>query len=174
VACRALLEDLVGRELRSDRARLFVLDGSKALSRAVRDVFGRRALIQRCQVHKTARAGASAGGAPPESRRLVARGARRGTHRDRFAPAAPARTLAGDDQPERESDRAHPCDQRPREAVARQEHGAALGGGRGGRSRAWLPAAQGSEHMPKLLAALRAHEQSISANKVVAIREQAA
>jgi transposase-like protein len=33
---------------------------------------------------------------------------------------------------------------------------------------------KGSDHMPKLLAALRAHEQSLSANKVVAIREQAA
>jgi putative transposase len=31
---------------------LAVLDGSKALAKAVRDVFGARALLQRCQVHK--------------------------------------------------------------------------------------------------------------------------
>ena len=33
-------------------ARLFIVDGAKALSRAVRDTFGGFALIQRCQVHK--------------------------------------------------------------------------------------------------------------------------
>ena len=32
--------------------RLFIVDGAKALSRAVRDTFGDFALIQRCQVHK--------------------------------------------------------------------------------------------------------------------------
>lgn len=31
---------------------LFVLDGSKALKKAVSDVFGKRALYQRCRVHK--------------------------------------------------------------------------------------------------------------------------
>lgn len=36
----------------ADRSLLVVIDGSKALSKAVRDVFGKRALIQRCQVHK--------------------------------------------------------------------------------------------------------------------------
>jgi hypothetical protein len=30
-----------------------VIDGSKALAKAVHDVFGRLAFIQRCQVHKT-------------------------------------------------------------------------------------------------------------------------
>jgi putative transposase len=49
VACRAFLEALVGRGLRADRAMLFVLDGAKALAR---DVFGRRARIQRCRVHQ--------------------------------------------------------------------------------------------------------------------------
>jgi putative transposase len=33
VACRALLEDLVGRGLRADRAMRFVLDGAKARAR---------------------------------------------------------------------------------------------------------------------------------------------
>jgi putative transposase len=49
---KALLADLVERGSRSDIARLFIVDGAKALSRAVRDTFGRSALIQRCQVHK--------------------------------------------------------------------------------------------------------------------------
>ena len=49
---KALLADLVERGLQPDVARLFIVDGAKALSRAVRDTFGRLALIQRCQVHK--------------------------------------------------------------------------------------------------------------------------
>jgi transposase-like protein len=47
-----LFRDLIGRGLRTDTPRLFVLDGSKALAKAVRDTFGNNALIQRCQVHK--------------------------------------------------------------------------------------------------------------------------
>ena len=50
--CKALIEDLVARGVRNDRSRLFVIDGSKALVAAIRKTFGRRALIQRCQVHK--------------------------------------------------------------------------------------------------------------------------
>jgi transposase-like protein len=49
---KVLLADLVERGLRADIARLFIVDGAKALSRAVRDTFGDFALIQRCQVHK--------------------------------------------------------------------------------------------------------------------------
>jgi transposase-like protein len=51
-ATTALLADLVERGLRADRPTLVVIDGAKALARAVRDVFGERARIQRCQVHK--------------------------------------------------------------------------------------------------------------------------
>jgi transposase-like protein len=51
-ACRELLADLVARGLPTDSPRLVVIDGSKALAKAVREVFGRRARIQRCQVHK--------------------------------------------------------------------------------------------------------------------------
>ena len=50
--CAALIEDLIARGVRSDRAMLFVIDGSKALSSAIRKAFGKRAIIQRCQVHK--------------------------------------------------------------------------------------------------------------------------
>lgn len=49
---KALLRDLVERGLPTDRALLFVLDGSKALRKGIRDVFGGLALVQRCQVHK--------------------------------------------------------------------------------------------------------------------------
>jgi transposase-like protein len=52
VVVKALLADLVVRGLAPDLARLFIVDGAKALSRAIRDTFGRFALIQRCQVHK--------------------------------------------------------------------------------------------------------------------------
>jgi transposase-like protein len=51
-ACTALLADLQGRGMRTDRTILVVIDGSKALAKAVRDVFGDRAMVQRCQVHK--------------------------------------------------------------------------------------------------------------------------
>lgn len=51
-SCTALLESLTERGLRSDRSLLVVLDGSKALAKAVRAVFGKRALVQRCQEHK--------------------------------------------------------------------------------------------------------------------------
>jgi transposase-like protein len=52
VSCRELLADLQARGLRTDRRILAVLDGSKALAKAVRDVFGDRVRIQRCQAHK--------------------------------------------------------------------------------------------------------------------------
>ena len=49
---RALLSDLIDRGLRTDRTLLFVIDGSKALRKAISEVFGDRAVVQRCQVHK--------------------------------------------------------------------------------------------------------------------------
>lgn len=51
-ACTALLTDLRERGMRTDRTTLVVLDGAKALAKAVREVFGSRGLVQRCQVHK--------------------------------------------------------------------------------------------------------------------------
>jgi putative transposase len=47
-----LLADLVARGLRYDHGILAVIDGSKALRKAVVKVFGERALIQRCTLHK--------------------------------------------------------------------------------------------------------------------------
>ena len=49
---RSLLSDLVDRGLDADRARLWVIDGGKALRKAIVECFGARALIQRCQEHK--------------------------------------------------------------------------------------------------------------------------
>lgn len=48
----SLLDDLIDRGLSTAIPRLFVLDGGKALHKAVADKFGRLAAIQRCQVHK--------------------------------------------------------------------------------------------------------------------------
>lgn len=48
----ALLADLVDRGLDTTGGVLFVLDGAKALTKAVRKVFGKQALIQRCTLHK--------------------------------------------------------------------------------------------------------------------------
>ena len=50
--CQDLLNNLVERGLRTDQKTLFVLDGSKALSKAVLATFGKQAEIQRCQFHK--------------------------------------------------------------------------------------------------------------------------
>jgi putative transposase len=50
--CTALLEDLCGRGLDTSSPVLLVLDGAKALHAAVKRVWGRNALIQRCQLHK--------------------------------------------------------------------------------------------------------------------------
>ena len=47
-----LLADLVDRGLRFEHGILAVLDGSKALRRAVAKVFGTKALVQRCTLHK--------------------------------------------------------------------------------------------------------------------------
>jgi putative transposase len=48
----ALLSDLVERGLDPEQGILFVIDGAKALRRAIRNVFGERAPIQRCVRHK--------------------------------------------------------------------------------------------------------------------------
>jgi putative transposase len=49
---RGLVAGLRDRGLDASAGILFVLDGGKALSRAVRDVFGELAVIARCRVHK--------------------------------------------------------------------------------------------------------------------------
>jgi putative transposase len=48
----ALLQNLIERGLRVEAPVLFVIDGGKGLRKALSDVFGDRAIVQRCQVHK--------------------------------------------------------------------------------------------------------------------------
>src|ERR1700677_2050298 len=47
-----LLADLVDRGLDPEQAILFVIDGGKALRKAIKDVFGDHALVHRCHRHK--------------------------------------------------------------------------------------------------------------------------
>src|SRR5262249_38933151 len=52
VVVQALIDNLLARGLDPAVPRLFIIDGSKALSRAIRRSFGRETAIQRCQIHK--------------------------------------------------------------------------------------------------------------------------
>ena len=49
---QALLDDLLERGLDAKRVYLFIVDGAKALKRAIRRTFGADTPIQRCQIHK--------------------------------------------------------------------------------------------------------------------------
>ena len=49
---RELVAELIERGLSSGTPRLVVIDGARALRRAIADCFGETALVQRCQVHK--------------------------------------------------------------------------------------------------------------------------
>jgi len=49
---KGLLEDLVCRGLKTEQKLLMVVDGAKALRKAVQMVLGDQALVQRCRVHK--------------------------------------------------------------------------------------------------------------------------
>lgn len=51
-ACGALLDDIIERGVSTQHSLLFVIDGAKALHKAIVARFDGRALIQRCQVHK--------------------------------------------------------------------------------------------------------------------------
>jgi len=50
--CKDLIQSLVDRGLVFEGSILVVIDGSKALKKAIEAVWGRRALIARCRVHK--------------------------------------------------------------------------------------------------------------------------
>src|SRR5215467_3589867 len=50
--CQALLNNLVGRGLDSERPLLAVIDGGKAIRAALEATFGERVLIARCRRHK--------------------------------------------------------------------------------------------------------------------------
>lgn len=48
----SLLSDLIDRGLEAQRMRLWVIDGGKALRKAIVETFGATALVHRCQEHK--------------------------------------------------------------------------------------------------------------------------
>ncbi len=50
--CAEFLRGLVTRGLRTDHGLLCVIDGAKGLRKAIQTVFGRQAVVQRCQWHK--------------------------------------------------------------------------------------------------------------------------
>ena len=52
VVVQALIDNLLARGLDPTLPRLLIVDGAKALSKAIRNTFGVAAAIQRCQVHK--------------------------------------------------------------------------------------------------------------------------
>src|SRR5579875_1681382 len=68
---KALLSDLVDRGLDPAQGMLFVIDGSKALRKAIRKVFGERVPVQRCVRHKECHEdGHVRGGVQPRGRSL--------------------------------------------------------------------------------------------------------
>jgi len=82
-ACKELLADLIERGLPTERALLFIIDGAKALRKAITDTFGTRALIQRCREHKKR----NVADALPERRRAQTRS----TMSQAYATADPKR-----------------------------------------------------------------------------------
>jgi transposase-like protein len=52
VLATALVQNMIDRGLRVDEPMLFVIDGGKGIRKALNDVFGDRAVVQRCQTHK--------------------------------------------------------------------------------------------------------------------------
>ena len=51
-AAKSLLLDLVARGVTAEKPRLFVIDGAKALRKAILEIFGQKVLVQRCRQHK--------------------------------------------------------------------------------------------------------------------------
>ena len=50
--CREFLQNLKERGLRDENKLLFIIDGAKGLRKGIEKVFGKQALVQRCQWHK--------------------------------------------------------------------------------------------------------------------------
>lgn len=86
-ACGALLDDLVTRGVPTDRNILFIIDGSGALRKALRERFGKRAIVQRCQVHKMRNVESHL----PQSKRKAAKAAMRQAYKS--AKSTTARRL---------------------------------------------------------------------------------
>src|SRR2546430_14359573 len=84
VVCTELLQDLLARGLTLEGRVLWVIDGGKGLRKALGDVFGDAAVIQRCQLHK----GRNLDALVPKARQAYVRAAlRRGFPAGRAAAA---------------------------------------------------------------------------------------
>jgi len=84
VVCTELLQDLVGRGLTVAARVLCVIDGGKGVRRALQDVLGTAAVIQRCQLHKARNLQALV----PQARQGYVRTTLRRAYRAPSAPAA--------------------------------------------------------------------------------------
>ncbi len=85
----ALLQNLIERGLRVEAPLLFVIDGGKGLRKALSDVFGDRALVQRCQVHKARNVRDHL----PQERRAYVRRQMRDAYKSQSAKTAKTRLL---------------------------------------------------------------------------------
>lgn len=52
IVIKEMLQNLIDRGLHYDQGLLFIVDGSKGIHKAIREIFGSCAVIQRCQWHK--------------------------------------------------------------------------------------------------------------------------
>ena len=84
VVCTELLQDLLARGLTLDGRVLCVIDGGKGLRKALGDVLGDAAVIQRCQLHK----GRNLDALVPKARQAYVRALLRRAYRAASAPAA--------------------------------------------------------------------------------------
>src|SRR2546428_7255187 len=84
VVCTELLQDLLARGLTLDGRVLCVIDGGKGLRKALGDVLGDAAMIQRCQLHK----GRNLDALVPKARHAYVRASLRRAYRVASAPAA--------------------------------------------------------------------------------------
>jgi transposase-like protein len=89
VVCTALVQSLLDRGLKIDGRILCVIDGGKAIRKALRDVLGDRAVIQRCQVHKLRNVRDHL----PESRKSYVSGQMREAYASKSAKVAKRRLL---------------------------------------------------------------------------------
>jgi transposase-like protein len=84
VLCTELLQDLLARGLSLEGRVLWVIDGGKGLRKALGDVFGDAAVIQRCQLHKARNLAALV----PKARQAYVRTSLRRAYRAASAAAA--------------------------------------------------------------------------------------
>jgi transposase-like protein len=84
VLCTELLQDLLARGLSLEGRVLWVIDGGKGLRKALGDVFGDAAVIQRCQLHKARNLDALV----PKARQVYVRASLRRAYRAVSAAAA--------------------------------------------------------------------------------------